>query len=147
MPSFELAKQYVLGLIKECYVPDEEGEALRTLVRHRIDLGHKLTRTKNQIHSQLAKSGIHHDYPRDKRHRMEPPVNPRPSSRVALSQPAAAVEEMRWSHQPADCPAGTFMLEVSIAMALSMPFGHASTLHLRHITPWRLTCSVTTYRR
>jgi len=62
MDSFEIAKQYVLGLVKECYVPDEEGEALRALVRHRIDLSHKTTRVKNQVHSLLGKNGVHHEY-------------------------------------------------------------------------------------
>lgn len=55
--AFELAHQYRLGVIKQAYLPSEAEEELRCLVRHRIDLAHKGTLVKNQIHAQLGRAG------------------------------------------------------------------------------------------
>lgn len=64
--SHELAKQYNLGLIKPCYVPNEEEGNLRSLIRHRIGLGRKTARVKIQIQSLLARCGVHHEYSEEK---------------------------------------------------------------------------------
>lgn len=55
--AYELANQHRIGVIKPAYLPTREEEALRSLVRHRIDLTHKITLVKNQVHAILARNG------------------------------------------------------------------------------------------
>lgn len=53
-----LAQMLRVNYLPCCYVPDEETEAMRTLIRHRVSLGQKLTAVKNQTHAVLAANGI-----------------------------------------------------------------------------------------
>lgn len=57
-----LIQLFRLGYLPECYVPDEETDNLRTLIRHRVDLGHKVTEVKNQVHALLKLNGIANQY-------------------------------------------------------------------------------------
>jgi len=64
--SHELAKQHELGLIRPCHVPSPAEDELRSLVRHRIDVGNKSTRIKNQVQALLGRCGVHHEYEEEK---------------------------------------------------------------------------------
>lgn len=56
--AYELAHQYRLGTIKEAYLPTPQEEDLRCVVRHRIDLAHKTSKVKCQVHAQLDRNGV-----------------------------------------------------------------------------------------
>lgn len=60
--SIILAHLLRLGYLPECYVPDEDIETIRMLVRHRASLGKKSTMVKNQIHAILTFYGITHKF-------------------------------------------------------------------------------------
>lgn len=53
-----LAQMLRMNYLPECYVPDEDMEGVRTLIRHRVSLGQKLTAVKNQAHAVLAANGV-----------------------------------------------------------------------------------------
>lgn len=55
--AFELANEYRIGVIKQAYLPTDEEDELRCLVRHRVNLGQKSTIVKSQIHAQLGRCG------------------------------------------------------------------------------------------
>jgi len=40
------------------YVPEKRWEEMRNLCRHRVSLGHKITRVKNEVYALLARNGI-----------------------------------------------------------------------------------------
>jgi len=40
------------------YVPEKRWEEMRNLCRHRVSLGHKITRVKNEVYAFLARNGI-----------------------------------------------------------------------------------------
>ena len=56
--SYKLAYLYRINALKEIYIPSEEIENIRTLVRYRHSLGEEITVKKNQIHAILASYGI-----------------------------------------------------------------------------------------
>ena len=56
--SFQLADVFRKGGMKEIYVPSEEIENIRSLVRYRHSLGEELTLKKNKIHALLTSYGI-----------------------------------------------------------------------------------------
>jgi transposase len=56
--SFQLADVFRKGGMKEIYIPSEEIENIRSLVRYRHSLGEELTLKKNKIHALLALYGI-----------------------------------------------------------------------------------------
>ena len=49
---------YRINALKEIYIPSEEIENIRTLVRYRHSLGEEMTVKKNQIHAILTSYGI-----------------------------------------------------------------------------------------
>jgi transposase len=53
-----LAQKLRLGYFPEVYIPDEKTEAIRTIIRHRVSLGKKVTAVKNYIHALLTLNGI-----------------------------------------------------------------------------------------
>ncbi len=53
-----LAQKLRLGYFPEVYIPDEETESIRTVVRHRVALGQKVAATKNYIHALLTLNGV-----------------------------------------------------------------------------------------
>ena len=57
-----LADLLRLNYLPKSYVPTEEIEDLRKLLRHRKSLGEKRTMTKNQIHAILQRNGIKHGF-------------------------------------------------------------------------------------
>jgi len=57
-----LADLLRLNYLPPSYVPTEEIEDLRKLLRHRKNLGEKRTMTKNQIHAILQRNGIKHGF-------------------------------------------------------------------------------------
>ncbi len=56
--SFQLADVFRKGGMKEIYVPSEDIENIRSLVRYRHSLGEELTLKKNKIHALLTSYGI-----------------------------------------------------------------------------------------
>jgi len=50
-----------VDLVATCYVPDKDTREVRDLICHRIDLVHKRTQTKNQIHNMLDKYCIRYN--------------------------------------------------------------------------------------
>ena len=56
--SFQLADVFRKGGMKEIYIPSEEIENIRSLVRYRHSLGEELTLKKNKIHALLTSYGI-----------------------------------------------------------------------------------------
>lgn len=57
-----LADLLRLNYLPKSYVPTQEIEDLRKLLRHRKSLGEKRTMTKNQIHAILQRNGIKHGF-------------------------------------------------------------------------------------
>ncbi|MCK4347922.1 MAG: IS110 family transposase [Thermoplasmatales archaeon] len=57
-----LADLLRLGYLPESYVPNDEIENLRKLVRYRRSLGEKKTVVKNQVHAILMRNGIKHGF-------------------------------------------------------------------------------------
>ena len=57
-----LADLLRLNYLPKSYVPTEDIEDLRKLLRHRKNLGEKRTMTKNQIHAILQRNGIKHGF-------------------------------------------------------------------------------------
>lgn len=57
-----LADLLRLGYLPESYVPTDEMENLRKLVRYRRSLGEKRTVVKNQVHAVLMRNGIKHGF-------------------------------------------------------------------------------------
>lgn len=57
-----LADLLRLGYLPESYVPTDEMENLRKLVRYRRSLGEKGTVVKNQVHAVLMRNGIRHGF-------------------------------------------------------------------------------------
>ena len=53
-----LAQMLRMNSLKESYVPSEEIESVRQLIRHRVNLGRKSALVKNQIHAILAENGV-----------------------------------------------------------------------------------------
>ena len=56
--SFQLADLYRKGGMKGIYIPSEEIENIRSLVRYRHSLGEELNLKKNKIHALLTSYGI-----------------------------------------------------------------------------------------
>ena len=56
--SFLLADVFRKGGMKEIYIPSEETENMRSLVRYRHSLGEEITLKKNKIHAILTSYGI-----------------------------------------------------------------------------------------
>lgn len=57
-----LADLLRLNYLPKSYVPTEEIEDLRKMLRYRKSLGEKRTVTKNQIHAILQRNGIKHGF-------------------------------------------------------------------------------------
>ncbi len=57
-----LADLLRLGYLPESYVPSEEIEELRKMVRYRKSLGEKCAVVKNQVHALLARNGIKNEF-------------------------------------------------------------------------------------
>jgi len=53
-----LANLLRMGYLPESYVPDEEIEEIRNVVRLRVSLTHKMTAAKNQVHAILMRNGV-----------------------------------------------------------------------------------------
>jgi transposase len=56
--SFQLADVFRKGGMKEIYIPSEEIENIRSLVRYRHSLGEEITLKKNKVHALLTSYGI-----------------------------------------------------------------------------------------
>ena len=56
--SFQLADVFRKGGMKEIYIPSEDIENIRSLVRYRHSLGEEITLKKNKIHALLTSYGI-----------------------------------------------------------------------------------------
>jgi len=56
--SFHLANLLRMEYLPCSYVPERYWEEMRNLCRHRVSLGHKTTRVKNEVYALLARSGI-----------------------------------------------------------------------------------------
>ena len=56
--SLKLAELFRLNALSEVYIPSEETENIRSLVRYRHSLGEELTFKKNKIHALLTSYGI-----------------------------------------------------------------------------------------
>ena len=56
--SFQLADVFRNGGMKEIYIPSEEIENIRSLVRYRHSLGEEITLKKNKVHALLTSYGI-----------------------------------------------------------------------------------------
>ena len=56
--SFQLADVFRKGEMKEIYIPSEEIENIRSLVRYRHSLGEEITLKKNKVHALLTSYGI-----------------------------------------------------------------------------------------
>ena len=56
--SFQLADVFRKGGMKEIYIPSEDIENIRSLVRYRHSLGEEITLKKNKIHALLTSHGI-----------------------------------------------------------------------------------------
>ena len=56
--SFQLADVFIKGGMKEIYIPSEEIENIRSLVRYRHSLGEEITLKKNKVHALLTSYGI-----------------------------------------------------------------------------------------
>ena len=56
--SFQLANVFRKGGMKEIYIPSEEIENIRSLVRYRHSLGEEITLKKNKVHALLTSYGI-----------------------------------------------------------------------------------------
>ena len=56
--SYKLAYLYRVNALKEIYIPSEEIENIRSLVRYRYSLGQEITLKKNKIHALLTSYGI-----------------------------------------------------------------------------------------
>ena len=56
--AFRLAVLFRLNALTEVYIPSEEIEAIRSLVRYRRSLGEELTGKKNKVSSLLTSYGI-----------------------------------------------------------------------------------------
>lgn len=56
--SFHLANLLRMEYLPCSYVPEKHWEDMRNLCRHRVSLGHKITRVKNEVNALLARSGI-----------------------------------------------------------------------------------------
>lgn len=57
-----LAQKLRLGYFPEVYIPDEETEAIRTIIRHRVALGQKMAAAKNYIHALLTLNGVENEF-------------------------------------------------------------------------------------
>ena len=57
-----LAQMLKMNCLKESYVPSEEIQSVRELIRHRVNLGRKAALVKNQIHANLAGNGMKHGF-------------------------------------------------------------------------------------
>lgn len=60
--AIALAKLLRMNCLPESYVPSDEIESIRELIRHRVSLGQKVTIAKNQIHAILAGNGVKHGF-------------------------------------------------------------------------------------
>ncbi|MFQ5885457.1 MAG: IS110 family transposase [Thermoplasmata archaeon] len=56
--AFILANLLRMGYLPESYVPDEEIEEIRNVVRLRVSLTHKMTAAKNQVHAILMRNCV-----------------------------------------------------------------------------------------
>ena len=56
--SFQLADVFRKGGMKEIYIPSEDIENIRSLVRYRHSLGEEITLKKNKVHALLTSYGI-----------------------------------------------------------------------------------------
>ena len=56
--SLKLAELFRLNALSEVYIPSEETENIRSLVRYRHSLGEEITLKKNKIHALLTSYGI-----------------------------------------------------------------------------------------
>ena len=56
--SFQLANVFRNGGMKEIYIPSEEIENIRSLIRCRHSLGEEITLKKNKVHALLTSYGI-----------------------------------------------------------------------------------------
>lgn len=57
-----LADLLWLGYLPESYVPIEDIENLRKMVRYRKNLGEKIAVVKNQVHALLLRNGVKNDF-------------------------------------------------------------------------------------
>ena len=48
-------------MTSKCYVPDKNIREIRTLIRHRIDLAHRITQLRNKAHTTLDKYLLKYD--------------------------------------------------------------------------------------
>ena len=57
--AVRIAKEDSLGYLRRVYVPDEYIEGMRQAVARQVQIGRKISRVKNQVHSLLDRNMVH----------------------------------------------------------------------------------------